>query len=108
MLEIHLKQHEFTYSACGPFIKNKERIKKKIKETGASKYIYQNELDKACFQHSMAYGDFKDLNRRATTDKVLHDKTFNNTKNLKYDWYQHGLASMFHKSFDTKIFWWNS
>ena len=38
--------------------------KKKIKETGDSRYIYQNELDKACFQHDMAYGDFKDLNRR--------------------------------------------
>ena len=47
--EMHLKQPEFTYSACGPFTKNKERIKK-IKETGDTKYIYRNELDKACFQ----------------------------------------------------------
>ena len=62
MPEMRLRQPGFTYSACGPFTKNKE--KKKFKETGDSRYIYQNELDKACFQHDMAYGDFKDLNRR--------------------------------------------
>ena len=48
MLEVHLKQPGFTYNACGLFIKNKERIQK-FKETGDSPYIYQNELDKACF-----------------------------------------------------------
>ena len=53
---MHLKQHGFTCSACGPFTKNKERIKK-FKETGDTKYIYKNELDKACFQHDMAHGD---------------------------------------------------
>ena len=63
MPEMHLKQPRFTYSACGPFIKNKERIKK-FKETGDLRCIYQNELDKAYFQHNIAYGDFKDLNRR--------------------------------------------
>ena len=47
-----------------------------FKETGYSKYIYQNELDKACFQHDMAYGDFKDLYRRTAADKVLRDKAF--------------------------------
>ena len=61
MLEIHLEEPGFTYSACGPFTKNKERIRK-IKETVDSRYVYQNELDKACFQHDMAYGDFKNLN----------------------------------------------
>ena len=60
MLEMHLKQSEFSYSACGLFTKNKERIQK-FKQTGDSRYIYNNELDKACFQHNMAYGDFKDL-----------------------------------------------
>ena len=60
MSEMHLKQHQLTYSACGPFTKNKERIQK-FKETGDSRYIYRNELDKACFQHDTAYGDFKDL-----------------------------------------------
>ena len=61
---------------------------KKIKETGDSRYIYQNELEKACFQHDMAYGDFKDLNRRTGADKVLLDKAFNIDKNPKYDGYQ--------------------
>ena len=59
MPEMHLKQPQFTYSACGPFTTNKERIQK-FKETGGSRYIYKSELDKACFQHDMAYGDFKD------------------------------------------------
>ena len=58
---MHLRQPQSTYSACGPFTKiYKERIQK-FKETGDSRYIYGNELDKACFQHDMAYGDFKDL-----------------------------------------------
>ena len=54
MPEMHLKQPRFTYSAFGPFTKNKERTQK-FKETGDSRYIYQNKLDKACFQHNMAY-----------------------------------------------------
>ena len=101
MPEIHLKQPGFTYSACGPFTKNKERIQK-FKETGDTKYIYKNELDKACFQHDMAYGDFKDLARRKASHKVLRDKTFNIAKNSKYDGYQRGLASMVYKCFDNK------
>ena len=48
MLEMHLKQPVFTYSACGPFTKNKERIQK-FKETGGTSFIYKNKLDKACF-----------------------------------------------------------
>ena len=60
ILEMHLKQPGFTYSACGPFTKNKERMQK-FKQTGYSRYIYKNELDKACFQHDMAYRDFKDF-----------------------------------------------
>ena len=51
---MHLKQPGFTYRACGPFTKNKERIQK-LKETGDTNYIYKNELDKACFQHKMTY-----------------------------------------------------
>ena len=58
MPEMHLKPLGFTYSACGPFTKNKERIQK-FKETGDTKYIYRNESDTACFQHDMAYGDLK-------------------------------------------------
>ena len=60
MHEMYLRQPGLTYRACGKFIKNNERIKK-IKETGNSTYIYQNESNKTCFQHDMAYGDFKDL-----------------------------------------------
>ena len=63
-----------------------------------SQYIYQNELDKSCFQHDMTYGDFKDLTRRKknSSDKILHDKALNIARNLKYDGYQRGLASMFY------------
>ena len=59
MPEMHLRQPGFTYNACGWFTRNKERIQK-LKETGDSLYNYQNELDKACFQHNMNYKDFKD------------------------------------------------
>ena len=69
MPEMHLRQPQFTYSACVPFTINKERIQK-FKETGNSRYIYRNELDKACFQHDMVYGDFKDLAKRTATYKV--------------------------------------
>ena len=58
--EMHLRQPGFTYSASRPFAKNKERMKK-IEETGDSKYIYQNELNNACFQHDMTYGGFKEF-----------------------------------------------
>ena len=57
---MHLKQPGFTYSACGPFIKNKERIEKFI-QTRNVDFIYKNELDKACFKHDMAYVKSKDL-----------------------------------------------
>ena len=58
MPEMHLEQPGFTYSACEPFTKNKERIQK-FKKTEDTNYIYKNELNKACFQHDMAYGDLK-------------------------------------------------
>ena len=70
MPEMHLRQPGFTYSTFGPFRKNKERIQK-FKETGDSRCIYQNKLHKACFQHGMTYGSFKDLTRRTAFDKVL-------------------------------------
>ena len=104
MSKIHLKQSGFTYSACRPFTKNKERIKK-FKETGDSRYNYQNELHKACFQHDMAYGDCKGLTRRTASDKILHDKAFTIFKNPKYDGYQRGLASVVYKSLDKRNFW---
>ena len=99
MPEMHLKQPRFTCSACGSFTKTKERIQK-FKERGDTNYIYKNELDKACVQYDMAYGDFKDLKRRTASDKVLRDKAFNIAKNPKYDGYQRGLASMLYSFFD--------
>ena len=98
MAEIHLRQPQFVYSACGPFTKNKERIQK-FKETGDTNYIYKNELNKACFQHDMAYGDFKDLTKRTIADKVPRNKAFKIASDQKYDGYQRGLASMVYRFF---------
>ena len=75
MLEMHLRQPGFMYSACGPF----------------TNY----------FQYDMTYREFKDLTRTAS-DKILHDKAFNIAKNPKYDGYQGGLALMVYKFFDKK------
>ena len=72
MSEIQLRQPGLTQSACGPFTKSKERIQN-FKETGYSQYIYQNKLDKAYFQHDVAYEDFKDSTRRKVSDKILRD-----------------------------------
>ena len=66
---------------------------------------FKDEFDKVCFQHDMAYGDFKDLNRRSFADKLLRDKALNIPKDPKYDGYQCGLTSMVYKFFDKKIFW---
>ena len=66
MPEIHLRQPQFTYSACGPFTKHKQRIQK-FKETGDTNYIYKNELDKA---HDAAYSDSNDLTKRTVADKI--------------------------------------
>ena len=101
MPKMHLKQPGFTYSARGPFTKNKE-ITQKFKETRDTKKIYKNQLDKACFHYDMAYGDFKDLARRTASDKILRYKVFNIAKNPKYEVYQSGTASMVYKFFDKK------
>ena len=98
MPEMYLKQPGFTFSACGPFTKNKERIDK-FKETGDTSSFYKNELDKTCFQH---YGDFKDLERKTGSNEVLRDKAFNIAKNPKYDGHQRQLSSMVYKFFDKK------
>ena len=109
MPEMHLRQPGFTYSAWGQFTKNKERIQK-FKETSDSRYIYQNKIDKACFQHDIACRDFKDLTRRTASNKILRDTvvhwlyvlimSFNIAKNPKYDGYRCELASMV-----CKLFW---
>ena len=101
MPEMHLRQPRFVYSACGPFTRHKERIKE-FKRTGDTRYIYRNELDKACFQHYSAYADHKDLINRTNADKVLRDKAYNIASNPKYDGYQRGLASMVYKFSDKK------
>ena len=101
MPKMHLKQPEFTYSACGPFTKNKERIQK-FMQTGNTDFIYKNELDKACLQHDMAYGKSKDLKKRTQSDKVLRDKAFKIASDPKYNGYQRGLASMVYKFFDKR------
>ena len=92
MPEIHLRQRQFTYSACGPFTKHKQRIQK-LKETGDTNYIYKNELDKACFAHDAAYSDTKDLTKRIVAEKILKNRAFG---------YQRGLASMVYKFFDKR------
>ena len=68
-----------------------------MKETGNSRYIYQNDLDKACFQHDIAHGDFNDLTRRTASDKISRGKAFDITKNLKYDGYQWSINFLIKK-----------
>ena len=99
--ELHLKQPGFTYSACGPFIKNKERIKK-LMQTGSTEFIYKNELDKACFQHDIAHVKAKDLVRGTQSDKVLRDKAFKIASDPKYECYQRNLPSLGYKFFNKK------
>ena len=53
-----------------------KKVFKKFKQTGDNRYIYRNELDKACFQHDSAYADHKDLINRTEADKVLRDKAY--------------------------------
>ena len=84
MPEMHLRQSGFTYSACGPFTRNKERIEK-FMHSGNTDFIYKNELDKACFQHDMVYGKSKDLVKRTQSDKVFRDKALKIASYPKYD-----------------------
>ena len=71
-------------------------------KNGNTDLIYKNKLDRACFQHEMAYGKTEDLEKRTQPDKVLRDKAFKIVKNPKYDGYHRGLASMVYKFFDKK------
>ena len=101
MPQMQLRQPQFVYSACGPFTRHKERIKE-FKRTGDTRYVYRNELDKACFQQDSAYADHKDLINRTEADNVLRDKAYDVASNPEYDGYQRGLASMVYKFFDKK------
>ena len=87
MPEIHLRQPQFTYSACGRFTRHEERIQK-FKETGDTNYVFKNELDQACFVHDAAYSDSKDLTKRTIADKNLKNRAFDIGKDPKYDGYQ--------------------
>ena len=98
---MHLKQPGFIYCACGPFTKNKQRIEKFL-QTGNTDFIYKNELDKAWFQHDMAYGKTNDLVKRTQSDKVLKYKAFKVASDQKYDGCKRRLASMVYKFFDKK------
>ena len=69
MPEMHLKEPGFTYSACGPFTKNKGRIQKFL-QTENTSYIYRTDLDKACLQYDMDPDSYKDLTKKTESDKV--------------------------------------
>ena len=104
MSEQHLRQPGFTYSACGPFTKHRERIQKS-KETGNLKHINQNELDEAIFAHDAAYSDSKDLAKRTVSCRILKDRVYEIAINPKYDGYQRGLASMVYMFLTRKQDW---
>ena len=89
MPQMHLRHSDLTQSASKQFTE-KQRNNPQIQRTKNSRYIYQNKLDKACFQHDMAYGDLKGLNRRTAAVKLN-------------DGYQRRLASIVYEFFDKKI-----
>ena len=89
------------YSASGPFTKHTQRIQDLL-NTGKLSYIYKNDLDKACFQHDMAYNKFKDLEKRKQSDIVLRNKALKKASNPKYNRYERGLASMVYNFFYKK------
>ena len=101
MPRLHLKQPGFTYSACGPFGKHRERIQK-FRKTGNLEHLYRNEVDKTCFAHDAAYSDSKDLAERTISDKILKDRPYEIAGNRGYDGYQRALVSMVYKFFDKK------
>ena len=98
MLELHLKQPGFTYSACWPFTKHHERIQK-FRETGNLEYLHRNELDKACFAVDAAYSDSKGLAKKTISDKILKDRAYDIARNCGYDGYERALANMMYKFF---------
>ena len=101
MPELYLKQPGFTYIACGPFTKNRERIKK-FRGTCSLKHLYRNELDKACFAHDTAYSDSKDFSQRTISDLILKYRVYEIAKNCRHCGCQKALASKVYKIFDNK------
>ena len=102
MPEIHLRQPQFVYSACGSFTRHNERIKE-FKCTGDTRLLYRNELDKACFKHDAAYTKYKDVENRLISDQKLKNSAYDLASNPKYDGYQRVLASMVYNFFDSKV-----
>ena len=102
MPEMHLRQLQFVYSACGPFTRHKERVKE-FKRTGDTRLLYRNELDKACFKHDAAYAKYKDVENRLISDQKLRNSAYDIASNPKYNGYQIGLASMVYKCSDSKV-----
>ena len=86
MPEMHLRQPQFVYSACGPFTRHEKRIKE-FKRTGDISLLYKNELDKACFKHDAAYNKYKDVENRLISDQKLRNRTYDLASNSKYDGY---------------------
>ena len=101
MPELHLKQPGFTYSACGPFTKHRERIPK-FREAVSFKHLYKNELYKVCFANDAAYSDGKGFAKKTILDNIFKDRTYEIAKNWGYDEYQRALATMIYKVFDKK------
>ena len=66
------------------------------------KFIYKNDLDKACFQHDMFYGKYKDLTKKTQSGNVLREKLFEVASNPRFDGYQRGLTLMVYRFFDKK------
>ena len=102
MPEMHLRQPRFVYSACGPFTRQKERIKE-LKRAGNISLLYKNELDKACFKHDAAYAKYKDVENRLIAFDKLKNSAYDITSNPEYDGYERGLASMVYKFFNSKV-----
>ena len=94
---IHLRQPGFIYSACKLIFKTRKKIRRS-NETGDSRYIYEIEIDKACFLHDMAYADFKDISTRTASDKAILDKAFNIAKNgfasITYNFFMKSLLQI--------------
>ena len=103
MTELHQRQPGFTYIASGPFTKHRKRIQK-LRETGNlnNEYIYNNELDKACFAHDAAYSYTNDLTEASISGKTLKHRAYETALNPTFDGYQRELVSMLYKFFDRK------
>ena len=99
--ELHLKQPGFTYSVCGPFAENVERIQK-FWQAGNLKHLYRSELDEACLAHDAIYSDSDDLAKTAISEKILKDRAYEIAKNSGYDELQRALAIMVNQLFRKK------